>query len=619
MIKLRAPGPNPVRIRPVQPSAALAAWYETELDKLIKPMCADVAKALLPIWHSAPKPVLYMTFPHGEVKFELDEIETKWQRKFAERANALALGMTKRVLEYYDMSFADALNKAGIGIPKPAMDGDVEGHEFHGNQWTGGAGTVMREAGQRVGSENVDKISRPGHFYRGMTEAEFNNTVGAGAGIKSNQAYSLRGEGTSLSDDAGDAESYVNYGRDDPRTAGRPTYLVEVKGGDNIKLDKRDGYHKAQEALPMSQITRAWEMRGNEKDEIVGKQIIAQDADLEGHAFHGNRWTGGIGGETKAVDLQSKEFKAWFKDSKIVDSTGAPLRVFHGTDAPDISSFNIPENGVAYFTPDADYPYITKSDVGVPVYLSMQHPFYTENLSWIEGARDDKEWVQQLKDKGHDGIIYSRKGDLTGRGPSGWGDDYVQICVFAPEQIKSSITNSGKFSGKGLGDSALAMDARKDFNVKFYFTKRLQETAQAHIDDNIALIHSIPEQFHRRVKRMAWKSIESGRDIAGFINQLEEEFDITLRRASLIARDQNNKMTAMFHRTRRLDLGLTTAIWRHTHSSLHPREEHIDFDGEPYSIEEGMYSEEEGENVWPGTMICCGCVDETEIPGYEEN
>ncbi len=504
-------------------------------------------------------------------------------------------------------------------LPHTTTDGDVEGHEFHGNQWTGGGGehTVMREAGQRVGSENVDKISRPGHFYRGMTEAEFKNTVGAGVGIKSNQAYSLHGEGTSLSDDAGDAESYVNFGRDDPRTAGRPTYLVEVKGGDNIKLDKRDGYHKAQEVLPMSQITRVWEMRGNDKDEIVGKQIITMDGDLEGHSFHGNRWTGGIGGGTKAVDLQSKAFKEWFKDSKIVDSTGAPLKVFHGTDA-EFNEFNIPENGgTAYFTPDQDYRYIKTAKVVLPCYLCLKNPLFTDRISMVERLNIDPEWVEEIKAQGYDGVVYANKNDLS-KGPTGWGDDRPQIIAFSREQIKSAEKNSGTYGTHGnIYDAALAQDAYWDkLKVKFDFTDRLKQTAAKEIARNVSLIHSIPEQFHKRVRKLAYDSVEKGRDIKGFAKDLHDEFDLTLRRANFIARDQNNKITSAFHRVRRLDLGLSKAIWRHTAASLHPREEHEEFDGEIYDIEEGMYSDEAGENIWPGTEPCCGCLDETIIPGY---
>lgn len=50
--------------------------------------------------------------------------------------------------------------------------------------------------------------------------------------------------------------------------------------------------------------------------------------------------------ELKAVDTESPEFLAWFGSSKVVDSTGNPLRVFHGTgdDFTDFSSEKLGEN-----------------------------------------------------------------------------------------------------------------------------------------------------------------------------------------------------------------------------------------------------------------------------------
>ncbi len=40
-------------------------------------------------------------------------------------------------------------------------------------------------------------------------------------------------------------------------------------------------------------------------------------------------------GRTRAEQIASPEFKAWFKDSKVVDPTGQPLVVFHGSQRPD--------------------------------------------------------------------------------------------------------------------------------------------------------------------------------------------------------------------------------------------------------------------------------------------
>lgn len=49
--------------------------------------------------------------------------------------------------------------------------------------------------------------------------------------------------------------------------------------------------------------------------------------------------------KTDGKQTQSKEFKKWFGDSKVVDKEGNPIKVYHGTNQ-DIKSFN-PEKGYA--------------------------------------------------------------------------------------------------------------------------------------------------------------------------------------------------------------------------------------------------------------------------------
>src|SRR4051812_16475395 len=90
-------------------------------------------------------------------------------------------------------------------------------------------GTVFRPKWWQAASDVVAALTRPGCFYRGMTDQEYEKTIKAGAGIASNGSYSVPGEGTSFAADAATAESAINYGRDDPRNTGRFTYLVEVR------------------------------------------------------------------------------------------------------------------------------------------------------------------------------------------------------------------------------------------------------------------------------------------------------------------------------------------------------------------------------------------------------
>lgn len=158
--------------------------------------------------------------------------------------------------------------------------------------------------------------------------------------------------------------------------------------------------------------------------------------------------------------IETTEFKDWFGDSKVVDTTGKPLVVYHGT-ADDFSEFkhghaNRKDNGWLgqgfYFTND---PEISNSYTNLkagaspnvmPVYLSLRNPYQAtirdkERLMLAE-RRGDKgaaaEWTRELAAKGYDGVILSY-GHIQN------GDYPAEYVVFEPNQVKSATGNNGKF------------------------------------------------------------------------------------------------------------------------------------------------------------------------------
>jgi hypothetical protein len=175
----------------------------------------------------------------------------------------------------------------------------------------------------------------------------------------------------------------------------------------------------------------------------------------------------------------------------------------------------------------------------------------------------------------------------------------------------------------------VVMDAKQfweSFQLKLPMTDAFKKTVKGHLRENVDLIStkavgggpSIPAKAFSRIRVLAKNSVEHGRDIVGFTSDLRDEFGITERRASLIARDQNNKMTSQFHQTRQKDCGISKAVWIRTSASVSPREEHEEWDGMAYNVDDGVYSEVDGEQVWPGTPINCGCLSQSIIPGYDE-
>ena len=157
-------------------------------------------------------------------------------------------------------------------------------------------------------------------------------------------------------------------------------------------------------------------------------------------------------GERLAVE--TPEFKAWFKESKVVDAQGQPVVVYRGagrdegpksgewfTDRPDTAS--------GYAQGRADMFPVTGAANVTPAYLSLQNPLVVDarHMGWDsimdprwEGELTTDEVVEFAKEHGHDGVIIKNLSDqMTEEG--GIGTTYVAFNDGAAK----SIFNRGTF------------------------------------------------------------------------------------------------------------------------------------------------------------------------------
>lgn len=152
------------------------------------------------------------------------------------------------------------------------------------------------------------------------------------------------------------------------------------------------------------------------------------------------------------------------------------------------------------------------------------------------------------------------------------------------------------------------------FSVDFKMTDTMRDAYHAVINEQVGLIKSIPRQYLAEVEGMVMRSVQTGRDLSHISDELVKRYGITKRRAALISRDQNNKATAVVSRVRQQELGITEAVWRHSHAGKEPRPSHLAADGDRYEIAKGMYLD--GEWVLPGELINCRCTSKPVIPGF---
>lgn len=197
-----------------------------------------------------------------------------------------------------------------------------------------------------------------------------------------------------------------------------------------------------------------------------------------------------------------------------------------------------------------------------------------------------------------------------------WGSQSIKRFDLMANNIANEFTSRNM---KATQASMLSQLQKAGFAIKFKPTMRSIEAYRSVMAENIALIKSIPRQWHEQVQQKVWNAVRNGSDLHQLSEDLRKTYQITSRRAALIARDQNAKAKATIERVRRHELGIRRAIWMHSHAGKDPRPTHVAMNNKPYNIAEGMWDSDEGEYIWPGELINCRCVDRAVIDGVEED
>lgn len=143
------------------------------------------------------------------------------------------------------------------------------------------------------------------------------------------------------------------------------------------------------------------------------------------------------------------------------------------------------------------------------------------------------------------------------------------------------------------------------FTVKFKPTAKSIEAYRATIAENVGLIKTIPQEYLGDVQGTVWRAVMKGGDLATLTRSIEENYGVAHRRAAFIARDQNNKASAIIQNVRQQELGITHARWHHSAAGRVPRPTHVAMDGKIYELKQGMWDSAVGEWVWPGQLPNC--------------
>jgi hypothetical protein len=184
---------------------------------------------------------------------------------------------------------------------------------------------------------------------------------------------------------------------------------------------------------------------------------------------------------------------------------------------------------------------------------------------------------------------------------------------------------AAEMAGKAQAHARAGFQAvlkRAGFALKVQHSDAQRDLYNATVHDNIALIKSIPEQFHLQVTNIVNTGVMVGGDAHQITNDIQQQLGVTKRRADLIARDQIAKANATFTRANQIELGITKAQWVHSGAGKHPRPSHMKAgkDKLVYEVAKGAYLLEGKKKIytWPGHEINCRCLARSIIPGYND-
>lgn len=145
-----------------------------------------------------------------------------------------------------------------------------------------------------------------------------------------------------------------------------------------------------------------------------------------------------------------------------------------------------------------------------------------------------------------------------------------------------------------------AIKAGTDVDLSTILTSQpVQETIEAFVNRNVALIRNISEQAQARISDSVFRGYQQRTPPRELAKEVREASDMGRARSIRVAADQNAKLSAALDMERQAEAGIEQYRWRHS-GKRHPREEHRARDGKVYKL-----GEPAGDT--PGQKPFCGC------------
>jgi len=141
--------------------------------------------------------------------------------------------------------------------------------------------------------------------------------------------------------------------------------------------------------------------------------------------------------------------------------------------------------------------------------------------------------------------------------------------------------------------------------------KGMEDATKAMVQENVALIKSVPVEYLNDIQNAVMRSIAAGEgeSLPALEEKLKKATGISDRRVRNIALDQTRKVYGGVNKMRMQAIGINKFEWVHSGGGQHPRTSHMALDGQVFSFDDLPLKGEEGfdNGQYPGQAINCAC------------
>jgi len=162
-----------------------------------------------------------------------------------------------------------------------------------------------------------------------------------------------------------------------------------------------------------------------------------------------------------------------------------------------------------------------------------------------------------------------------------WQSKIAKLTGKVPESFAMQVD---KHSFSSVGSSLKSLGIKQPKNIP---KPEWESSMELAVQQNVALIKSVGQEFHDKIEKSVWNSLTSPQGTEqgayGLSAYLKDTLGASKERADFIAMDQTKKIFCELNNARMNQNGVDEFEWAHSSAGKTPRHTHMDLDGKTFS------------------------------------